>query len=434
MKKTLAAMIAVFCFLGAGFWFYSPLRNALRPFMPVALQQFLPAAPGGDPAKDAGANIHGSKSGGGPIAVAVVAAETANLPLIEHTYGVVKSPTVATVNARVASQIIEIHVKEGQMVKAGDLLVSLDDSLLQAQLEKDQAVLLKDQAQLASATADLARAQDLAKKGAGTQQAADQALAAQKSALANENADKATIDSDNAQLAFTKIIAPVAGRLGAIQAVVGNLVTTASAGSASNNLMTITQLQPLKVSFQLPERTLTDIQTNLTAGIQLPVHVFRSGTTTELENGNLDFIDSAVDTTSGTINMSATVDNDKLALWPGQFVDVEVTKGQLANAVVVPTVAIQQSQTGPFVWVMKDDDTVALTPVTVAQSEGDKSAIASGVAAGDKVVVEGQLKLKDGAAVKLGGKPADAAAGGAEASTDAAAPADGKKKHQKKTP
>ena len=328
------------------------------------------------------------------------------MPLVERTYGVVKSPAVAAINSRIASQITEVHVKDGQDVKAGDLLVTLDDRTLQEQLAKDQAVLLKDKALEISLAADLSRAQDLVKKGAGTAQAYDQALAAQKSAEATVAADQAAIDADQVQLDYTRISAPIGGRLGAVQAAVGNLAGSGSTG----NLVTITQMMPLKVTFQLPESVLPDIRTALHTGQKVPVRVLQSGTTKELESGNLDFIDSTVDTASGIIAMSAAIDNDQLSLWPGQHVDVEVDRGELANAVVVPTVAVQQGQTGSFVWMVNDDNTVVARPVTVAHSENDKSAITSGLSPGDKVVVDGQLRLKNGAQVKVSSPPSGSGA------------------------
>jgi multidrug efflux system membrane fusion protein len=354
---------------------------------------------------DATASRPGGKGGDGVVAVTVATAELSTLPLVERTYGIVKSPAVAAINARIASQITEIHIKDGQLVKAGDPLVTLDDRLFQAQLAKDQAVLAKDQAVEVSSAADLLRAQDLAKKGAGTEQAYDQALAAQKSANAVVDADQATVESDQVQLEYTKISAPISGRLGAIQTAVGNLVGGGSSSGSSSNLMTITQVMPLKVTFQLPERVLSDIRAAIQAGQPVPVRVLQSGTTSELESGNLDFIDSAVDTTSGTIAMSAMIDNDQLSLWPGQYVDVEVQRGVLTNAVVVPTVAVQQGQSGSFVWLVGNDDAVAARLVTVAHNEGDKSAISAGLATGDKVVVEGQIKLKDGSRVKIADLP-----------------------------
>jgi multidrug efflux system membrane fusion protein len=393
------------CFLGAAY-FYTPFRETLTPHLPVVVQRVLPSLDVAHLAKspntDATVSRSADKDRSRAVAVTIASAALSTLPLVERTYGVVKSPAVAAINARVASQITEVHVKDGQDVKAGDLLVTLDDRTFRAQLAKDQAVLLKDQALETSLAADLSRAQDLAKKGAGTAQAYDQALAAQRAAEATVGADQAAIDADQVQLDYTRISAPIGGRLGAVQAVVGNLV------GSTGNLVTITQMMPLKVTFQLPERILPDIKSALQTGQPEPVHVFESGTPKELESGNLDFIDSAVDTASGTITMSATIDNDQLSLWPGQYVDVEVNRGELANVIVVPTVAVQQGQTGAFVWMVKDNNTAVAQPVTVARSENDRSAITSGLAAGDKVVIEGQLHLKDGTKVTVSSLPSGA--------------------------
>jgi len=420
--KKFHLLLLLLCFLGAAY-FFEPFRDLLRPHLPVVVQRVLPSAGIADSAKisstDPTASRSGGRDGGGAVAVIIASAELSTLPLVERTYGVVKSPAVAPINARIASQITEVHVKDGQVVKAGDLLIALDDRTLQAQLAKDQAILLKDKALEVSLAADLSRAQDLVKKGAGTTQAYDQALAAQKAAEATVGADQAAIDADQVQLDYTRISAPIGGRLGVVQAVVGSLAGTGSSG----NLVTITQMMPLKVTFQLPENVLPDIRATLQAGQPVPVRVLQSGTAKELESGNLDFIDSTVDTASGTIAMSATIDNDQLSLWPGQYVDVEVNRGELANAIIVPTVAVQQGQTGSFVWLVCDDNTVMARPVTVAHSENDKSAITSGLAAGDKVVVEGQLRLKDGIKVKVSGPPvavgaADAVASGKTKSHD----------------
>jgi membrane fusion protein, multidrug efflux system len=417
MKKLLYFIVVALVAVVAGTWFWSPFREYARPHLPLIAQNFLPApavVASGD-----GTSKRGVKGSGAPIAVSVVAAVSEDLPIIESTYGVVKSPSVAAINSRITSQITHIHVKDGQMVKAGDPLISLDDSLLKAQLAKDEAGLQRDQAILNGADLELVRAKGLAIKGAGTKQAYDQAVATQASAAATVAADQSVLDADRAQLAYTKITAPIDGRLGAIQAVIGNLVNGGTAASATNNLMTITQLQPLKVGFQLPERTLAAVQKAIASGAKLPVHIFQNGTTTELESGNLDFVDSAVDTTSGTIAMSATVENKSLSLWPGQFVDLTITTGILKNVVTVPTVAVQQSQTGSFVWKLKDGKTVAITPVVVAHSEGEKTALASGLNVGEQVVTEGQLKLKEGSQVQVGGKAKVASDSGA---TDSATP------------
>jgi membrane fusion protein, multidrug efflux system len=315
---------------------------------------------------------------------------------------------VVSINARVSSQIVSIHVKDGQMVKAGDVLFSLDDRALKAQLAKDQAALARDLALLAAAQSDLDRAKSLVAKQAGTQQTYEQAAAAQKAAAATVDADKATIDADNVQLGFATIKAPIAGRLGAVNVAVGDLVTTGSGNSSTATpLVTITQIDPLQVNFNLPESNLDLLHKALTAPQKGAVTLATDGNPTPIAKGTLDFVDSSVDTASGTIATRASVPNADLALWPGQYVNVVLDAGIMPKMTSVPTVAVQPSQKGPFVYVVKSDNTVEMRPVEVALTAGANSAIGKGLQVGERVVIEGQTRLKDGASVHEGKAASD---------------------------
>jgi multidrug efflux system membrane fusion protein len=322
---------------------------------------------------------------------------------VVRTFGTVQSPAVVVVGARIASQVTSISVKDGQMVRAGDLLLSLDDRVVQAQLARDKAILSKDSALVVGAAADMNRAKDLVAKQAGTQQAYDDALAAQQSAQATVDSDKATVDADRLQLEFTKITAPIDGRLGAVQVSVGDLVgggsSSASGGTPTAGLVTVTQVDPIEVIFHLPESNLQIFKPMLEGGTPPRITALVSGTEKIIASGVLDFIDSSVDTTSGTITMRGVFKNATAALWPGQYVDLEIEQGAIADATVIPTVAIQSGQNGQFVYLVKDDNTVEARPVDVALSDGDQSAINSGLGPGDKVVTEGQQRLKPGAVV-----------------------------------
>lgn len=424
MKKFALNVVALLVAVCLAVYLLPPVRQRVAPYLPAALARLLPATAstdaaasadagvgkaGGDTAKTGSGSGGGRKAGGGPISVLVASAQATSMPLIERTYGTVQSPAIATINARIASQVTEVHVKDGQMVKAGDLLLVLDDKLLQAQLAKDQAQLAKDKALAVSAELDAQRAAQLAQRQAGPQQSADQAKAAAQAAQATVQSDQAAIQSDQVQLGFTRISAPISGRLGAVAVNVGDLV---SAAGTTQGLMSITEMQPLKVAFRLPDRVLGPVRRSLDQGTAVKVRLKRSGTDTVLGEGSLDFIDSSIDTTSGTIAMSATLPNDELKLWPGQFGDVEVEYGMLDKVVVVPSVAVQAGQSGPFVWLVKPDNTVDARVVKVARTEADKTAVSDGLAAGDSVVVEGQLRLKPGAAVMVGGGAGKSAGGG----------------------
>lgn len=395
--KVVYSLIGAACLaLAAGYYFYPDISG-----------QYLPQ--GSRKASD-------TALGGGARGIAVVSAtaSTADFPILRRAIGFIASPAVVNVNARISSQIVSIAVKDGQMVKAGDLLFSLDDRALKAQVAHDQATLAKDQATLVSNTADLARAKDLAAKQAGTQQAYDQALAVQKAQAAAVDADKAQLDADTIQLGFASIAAPIAGRLGAVNVSVGDLVGPSSGGGAtttSTPLVTITQMDPLQVDFTLPESDLDLLHKALARPQPGAVTLMRQGDAKPIGAGTLDFLDSSVDTQSGTIAARASVPNPDQALWPGQYVDVTVDAGTMPQMISIPTVAVQPSQKGPFVYVVKADNTVEMRPVTVALSQGDASAISEGLKSGEKVVVEGQTRLKDGAAVRDGGGEAAAGPG-----------------------
>ncbi|RUU13557.1 efflux RND transporter periplasmic adaptor subunit [Mesorhizobium sp. USDA-HM6] len=396
--KIALAVVALACLAGAGLYF--------SPATLGKVQQLISGQQAGTATADKTAKASDNpKGGGGPRSASILSATatTADFPIRRYAIGFVSSPSVVSVNARVSSQIVAIAVKDGQMVKAGDLLFSLDDRALKAQLAKDQATLVKDQAMLVSAAADLQRAKDLVAKQAGTQQTYDQALAAQKAAAATIDADKATIDSDTVQLSYATITAPISGRLGAVNVSVGDLVTTSNGNSSSTTpLVTITQMDPLQVNFTLPESNLALLHKALANQQQGAVTLTKDGDPTPIGKGTLDFVDSSVDTASGTIATRASIPNSDLSLWPGQYVNVVLDAGTMPQMTSVPTVAVQPSQKGSFVYVVKPDNTVEMRPVQVALTEGENSAISQGLKSGEKVVVEGQTRLKDGAAVHEG--------------------------------
>lgn len=399
--KVWLGVIAVACVAAGGLYFSPATTSKLRQMLPT--QQA--------PAPAASATPAAASNGARSISIVAATASTADFPIRRYAIGFVSSPAVVSVNPRISSQIVSIAVKDGQMVKAGDILFTLDDRALRAQLAKDQATLTKDEALLASSQADLQRAKDLVAKQAGTQQTYDQAAAAQKAAAATVEADKATIEADNVQLGFATITAPISGRLGAINTAIGNLVNTSNGNSSTSTpLVTITQMDPLQVNFNLPESDLALLHKALAHPQDGAVTLTKDGDPTPIGKGTLDFVDSSVDTASGTIATRASLPNPDLSLWPGQYVNVIVNAGTMPQMTSVPTVAVQPSQKGPFVYVVKADNTVEMRPVQVALTEGDNSAISQGLKSGERVVVEGQTRLKNGAAVHEG--KAAAAAGG----------------------
>lgn len=333
----------------------------------------------------------------GAIAVVTAPVVRADMPVIKRAIGFVETPASVVVRSRIDSQIVAQSVTDGQFVAKGDLLFTLDDRDIKAQIAKDEAAIARDEATHRRAEADLSRYQQLLTRNAGTQQQVDQATADERSTAATIQADQATLDADRLKLGYTRIEAPIAGRIGAVQVTPGNLVSANASGTA---LLTITQMKPIRVAFALPERELPALQAALARGAPVPVTARVPGASGAPAEGTVNFVDSGIDTKSGTITVKGLFTNDDLALWPGQYVNVEVGVDTLRDVAVVPTVAIQPGQSGPFVYVVAAGDTVALRRITVALADGERTAIRSGVEPGDRVVVDGQLRLKDGARIR----------------------------------
>lgn len=330
------------------------------------------------------------------IPVVTARATQEDFPIVRQAIGFVESPASVVVRSRIDSQIVQQHIKDGQFVKAGDLLFTLDDGEQQAQIIHDTANLTRDQATQARIQGDLARAVHLLQSNAGTQQALDQAQTDEKTGLATIAADQAALKTDQLKLTYTKITAPIDGRVGAVQVTPGNLVTA----SGGQGLVTITQVKPIRVSFAMPERDIGLIKSALEKQTEGAVSVTPQGASKAILSGSLNFVDSSVDIASGTIGVKASFANDDLALWPGQYVNVSLTAGALPAAIVVPTVSVQQGQKGTFIYVVNADNSVDVRQVVVAMTNGDKTAITSGISVGEKVVTDGQMRLKKGVKVR----------------------------------
>lgn len=336
---------------------------------------------------------------GGAVSVVTAVAEQADFPVRKHAIGFVETPASVLVKSRIDSQILAQHVKDGQFVKAGDPLFTLDDRDIKAQIAKDEAALARDEATHTRNLADLDRYRQLFSRNAGTQAQVDQATADERSSAASIQGDHATLDADRLKLSYTRILAPIDGRIGAVMVTPGNLVS-ANSSSGSAGLLTITQMKPLRVSFAMPESELPTLQAALRAATPAVVRARIPQFPDQPAEGRLDFVDSNVDITSGTITAKAAFPNEDLRLWPGQYVDVEFIPDTLRGVTVIPTVAVQTGQKGAYVFVAKADSTVDLRPVKIALSDGGRTAVTEGLAPGERVVVDGQMRLKQGTKVR----------------------------------
>ena len=329
-----------------------------------------------------------------PVAVAKV--DVRDLPIILSGLGSVEAYNTVTVKTRIDGQLVQVAFKEGQEVKEGDLLAEIDPRPYQVQLAQAEATLFKDQSALKDAKVNLDRFQQLYKDGVIPKQQLDTQDSLVGQLEGAVRADQAQIDNVKLNLAYTRITAPVGGRVGLRQIDIGNIVHAAD----PNGLLIITQLQPISVIFNLPQDELGDVSKHMQKG-QLSVDAYSRDDQTKLATGKLLTIDNQIDTTTGTGKLKATFDNHDRSLWPNQFVNVHLLLEVRKNNTVVPAAAIQRGPQGTYVFAVKPDKTAEIRPVTVAFSQGNFSAVTQGVNQGDLVVTDGQDKLQPGTHVEI---------------------------------
>jgi multidrug efflux system membrane fusion protein len=333
------------------------------------------------------------------LAVPVLAAtpRIQDVPVYLDGVGAVRALNNVLVRPQVDGKLITVNFTDGQDVKKGDVLGEIDPVLYKAQFDQAVAKKAQDEALLANQRLDLIRYQQLATSNAGSKQQADtqRAVVAQQEALVN--ADQAAIDNAQATLGYTRIIAPLSGRAGLRQVDEGNIVHAADA----TGLVIITQLQPIAVQFSLPQQQIVRVNAASARGA-LAVDVFGNDGTTVVDTGKLTGIDNQVDPTTGTLKLKAEFPNAQFQLWPGQFVNVRLKVETLAQALVIPTSAVQRGPAGTFSYVIGDDDIVTAKPVVVTQQNETDAVIARGLSASDRVVTTGFANLSDGAKVIVG--------------------------------
>jgi membrane fusion protein, multidrug efflux system len=343
--------------------------------------------------------------------VADVASESP-APIEVTAIGTVQPIAMVQIKSRMDGEIASVNFEEGQEVKEGDTLFTLDDSAVKAQLQQAQANLERDRAQLDRAKIEVTRQSELAGRGVASAQKLEDTKTAEAVAEASVRASEATLENARVNLNYTTIRAPIDGRTGAVSFKRGSIVKAVDTAPTVAPLVTVTQMKPIYVGFTVPERHLADLRAAMAAGA-LPVAVTVPAQPKDVITGTLTFIDSQVDVTTGTISLKAKFANDDERLWPGQFVNITLTLGVQKNAIVVPNVAIQVGPNGPYVFVIRQDSTVELRLVKPDRSVGDKTVIAEGIKAGERVVVDGQLRLGNGARVNAeqpkGAQPKSAA-------------------------
>jgi len=366
--------------LAFGGWYY---RNSWNASQAAATT----AAPGA-----AGKGKGGSGAGGLVVPVVVSTAQRGDLPVYFNGLGTVTAFNTVTVRSRVDGQLVSVAFKEGQFVHQGDLLAQIDPRPFQVQLEQALGQLAKDQAQRKDAEVNLERYKLLFKEGVIPQQQLDTQGALVGQVDGAITSDQSQIDNAKLQLTYSRITAPISGRIGLRLVDAGNIVHA----SDTNGLLVITQLQPISVIFSLPQDQLPQVNAKLHSGVQLAVDAYDRDDTAKIASGKLETIDNQIDLTTGTYKLKSMFTNADNALFPNQFVNVHLLVDTKHNLTIVPAAAIQRGPQGTYVYAADTDNTAKIRIVTIAQTTGDSVGLSAGLNSGDLVVIDGLDKLQDG--------------------------------------
>lgn len=359
-----------------------------------------------------------------PVPVRVSDVKRGDFPVFYKALGTVTALNTINVRSRVAGELVKVYFKEGQMVKAGELLAEIDPRSYQNALLQAEGTLLQNQAQLKNAQVDVQRYRGLYAEDSIAKQTLDTAEALVSQYQGTVKTNQAAVNDAKLNLEFTKIRAPISGRVGLRQLDVGNLV----AANDTTALVVITQTEPIVVSFTLPENDLALVIARYRSGAKLPVQAWDRGDRKELAVGVLSSIDNQIDITTGTLKFKALFENRDQTLFPNQFVNVRLLADTLKDVILAPSAAIQFGTNGSFVYAMDGDNKVKIRSVKVGATDGDVTVIEEGLEPGDRVVLEGTDRLRDGGAVEVVNDSADVPATPAShlqggAAGDAATPA-----------
>ncbi len=343
-----------------------------------------------------GGGRHGMRSG--PLApVQAATAVSKSVPRYLSGLGTITAANTVTVRSRVDGQLIALHFQEGQQVKAGDLLAEVDPSQFKVALAQAQGQLAKDTATLANARRDLARYQQLVKTNLVSRQELDAQQALVSESLGTIKADQAAVASAQLQLDWSRITAPIDGRVGLKQVDIGNQISSGD----TTGIVVLTQTHPIDLVFTLPESDIATVIQAQKAGQSLTVEAWDRANKQKLSDGTLLSLDNQIDTTTGTIKLKARFNNQDDALFPNQFVNARMLVATEENAVVIPTAALQMGNEGNFVWVLNSDNKVSKHLVKPGIQDSQSVVIAAGLSAGDRVVTDGIDRLTEGAKVEV---------------------------------
>lgn len=384
-------LVLVVLLIAAGTWWWYSHRTASTQ---VAAHG--PARSGGRPG--GGPGTPGFLGGPSPaIPVKVEAARTEDIAVMIKALATVTSFNTVTVRSRVDGELIKVQFKEGQLVKAGDLIAQIDPRAYQVALAQAQGTLQQNLAQLDNAKRDLVRYQTLFDQDSIAKQQVDTQASLVRQYEGTLKTNQAAVDNAQLQLDYTRVTSPITGRLGLRQVDQGNLVRS----SDTNGLVIITQTQPISVIFTVAESELPDVLKQLRAGNKLAVEAYDRADTVKIAEGVLDTVDNQIDTTTGTLKMKARFENKDESLFPNQFVNARLHVRTIKDATVIPTAAVQRGTPGTFVYVIKPDNTSTVRVVKLGRANGERVTVTSGLQPGEKVVIDGVDRLREGSKVEI---------------------------------
>lgn len=386
------------------------------------------------PAASAGAQGGPGSPGGGrrffdpnrAMPVIVATARVAPLDVRIGALGTVTPRNTVTVHPRVDGQLSRVLFREGQIVKAGDVLAEIDPRPFQTTLANAEGQLARDLAQLQNAEGDLARYRGLLAQDSIARQQVDNQEALVRQYQGTVAADRATVADARLQLGYTRVLAPIGGRVGLRQVDAGNLVR----GSDTTGLVVITEVQPISVVFPIAQDHLPAVLKRLNAGAKLAVEAWDREGRIKLGSGTLLTVDNQIDVATGTVKLKAEFPNTDGALFPNQFVNVKLLVDTLTDAIQIPSAGVQRGAPGTFAYVVKQDSTVAMRPLKLGQADGDRVAVVEGLQPGERVVIDGADRLRDGAKVEVIDRRATAVAAAASTPGGAASAPRGERRRR----